>query len=53
MKGAMVFGLILGLMWPLIKIVIYGVSARYLTTAPVVNYFAAMAEFGKPKMEMS
>jgi hypothetical protein len=40
MKGAMYFGLLVGLAWPLIKVVMYAVCARYLATPPVVAYFA-------------
>ena len=44
MKGAAIFGMVLGLIWPLGKIIMYALSARYLASKPIVEYFEKNAK---------
>jgi hypothetical protein len=46
MKGATIFGMVMALMWPLAKIIIYGISARYLASDQVVALFGGKPERG-------
>jgi hypothetical protein len=42
-SGLSIFGIIMGLIWPLGKIIVYGLSARYLASKPIVEHFAGTA----------
>jgi hypothetical protein len=40
MKGFMIFGLVVAMVWPLIKVIVYAISARYLSSPRMVEFFA-------------
>jgi hypothetical protein len=47
MKGAMIFGVIFALVWPLAKIILYGISSRYLASDAVTQLFEGEPPSGK------